>query len=189
MEKPDNKTREGKLILVFFAIAVAIPFSFMIITTIFRGVYQPFLNDYTQRYALPESESGTALSLPSPVYAIIISPSAQENSYGQTTIKYVWDLANFRLSSKVRAGSPNEVNVIIYWDETDIAVGNYNDGRPAYQKQIELVVIDARTNSVLGGNVFLGGDPPASKTGSGAGYGSSPKGAAARWLNSFLLAR
>lgn len=186
MTENEKSSKEGIVTFGLIAAVIVFLFSFMVITTIQKKRYQAFIQGYEQQYAQLGDAAVETSGLPGVIKAVVVSSEAPRYDQGGDPSIITWSIVNFRLPGKVRAKSPNEVNLIISFNETDIPVGSYSGGQPAYQKRIDVVMIDAHSNAILGSNSFMGGKPPGSKAGSSPGYGSSPKGAAVKWIKTFL---
>jgi hypothetical protein len=74
----------------------------------------------------------------------------------------------------MRAKNPKEVNTVVKLLRHEKEVGSYSDGEPAIRYSAEVYVVDTASNTTLFFKTFTGDEPPDSKSGSGAGYGSSP---------------
>jgi hypothetical protein len=184
MKPPPGKKQDKFIIL-----AIPTFFLLLILLALINAMrirrYQPFLDAYIQQYSNVGEESVPSNGLPQPIKAIAITPNVSED--GQTQAgKYLFSSMTDRLPAKVRAKNPQEINVLVLVVESDVTVGTYDDGAPAYRKQLEVFIIDARSNAIVTRGVFQGGPPPLSKSHSQPGYGSMPTGKAVRWIRDML---
>lgn len=180
--KTPGKKNEG-MYFVWFVIGVfTILFSIYLYNEISRTKFKPFLESYLQQYGQMGDEDVDSTALPSPVHAIVVSPTTSASYQQQKSISFSIDLLNNKLPSDIRAKKVEDVNVIVLVIESDVSVGKYDDGQPAFKKKLEVFIIDARNNAIYSRGEFLGDSPPISKSTSGPGYGSLPNAKVVRWF-------
>jgi hypothetical protein len=184
--KTPGKKNDGMYVVWFIIGVFAIFFSIYLYNAISRTKFRPFLESYLLQYGQMGDENADFTTLPSPVHAIVVSPNDSSFNQQQEPISYSIDLLNNRLPAAIRAKKPAEVNVIVLVIESDVSVGRYDDGQPAYRKKLEVLIIDARSNAIFSRSEFLGGNPPTSKSTSGPGYGSMPNASAVGWIKRVL---
>lgn len=182
----ENIKLEDRIVLWMIPAAFIILFSIYLVPSLSIKKYQPFLEAYVQQYTLLGDETVLFGTLPQPVQAIVVTSEEPGNQAGEKAQHYTLSSLTYRLPASIRAKSVTDINVIVVLVEYDAVVGNYSDGQPAYRKQMEVRLVDARNNAIISSNEFIGGAPPSSKSHGSPGYGSSPRGKAMKWIRSVL---
>jgi predicted amidohydrolase len=95
--------------------------------------------------------------------------------------------SNLVPSLHIQAQSASNVHTLMCVQENWVKVATYTDGQPGYQRQWDVRLVQWPDGQVRGTARFVGGEPPDTKSGTGAAYGTVPSGAeVADWVLSQL---
>ncbi len=82
----------------------------------------------------------------------------------------------FDLPEGLCAAKHEEVGTIVWLERGERMIGKYTDGAGGYVKTCQVTIVDKSRNAIIEEREFAGSDPPGSKRGSAAAYGSDPDG-------------
>jgi hypothetical protein len=89
---------------------------------------------------------------------------------GKQKIDYIY----FDLPAELKAEKPEDVKTVVWLEYDEDKIDEFDDGAAAYVWTVKVSVIDKERGRMVGQQDFRGGDPPMTKTYSGAAYGPRP---------------
>src|SRR5262249_9269107 len=76
--------------------------------------------------------------------------------------------------AELKAEKPEDVKTVVWLEYDEDKIDEFDDGAAAYVWTVKVSVIDKERGRMVGQQDFRGGDPPMTKTYSGAAYGPRP---------------
>jgi hypothetical protein len=113
------------------------------------------LIDRVEEYGAMTGESA-AQAAASPMKAFIVQNREKVGDHGE---KYEYSPLYFRIPESLRAKTPEEMNTLVQLDRHTDAAGKYTTGKTAYDRCIDVTVIDIASGKVIRTESFVGRAP------------------------------